>query len=75
MRPLSIRIAGTSVRRFFANSSGVAAVEFAYLAPLLMLMTFGTIEVARALTVHKRFQRATAMVGELIAREESLGAS
>lgn len=54
---------------FTSNREGVAAVEFAYIVPLLMLMTFGTFEIARALIVHKRFQRATAMVGDLVARE------
>jgi Flp pilus assembly protein TadG len=60
---------------FLINSYGVAAVEFAFLAPLLMVMTFGTIEISRALMVNKRFQRATAMVGDLIAREKQIGAT
>lgn len=61
--------------KFASDASGVAAVEFAYLAPLLMLMTFGTFEVSRALLVNKRFQRATAMVGDLVAREKQIGSS
>jgi Flp pilus assembly protein TadG len=70
MRGLSIFAA--RLRGFAKSTSGVAAVEFAYIAPLLMLMTFGTFEVTRALIVHKRFQRATAMVGDLVARESKL---
>jgi len=69
MRKLSTLNLKARARGFLADFSGVAAVEFAYLAPLLMLMTFGTFEMARALIVNKRFQRATAMVGDLIARE------
>jgi Flp pilus assembly protein TadG len=65
----------TRLRKFASDRSGVAAVEFAYLAPLLMLMTFGTFEVSRALLVNKRFQRATAMVGDLVAREKQIGSS
>lgn len=60
---------------FTADTSAVAAVEFALIAPLLMLMTFGTFEVARALVAHKRFQRATAMVGDLVSREKQIGSS
>ncbi|CAA2137319.1 TadE/TadG family type IV pilus assembly protein [Hyphomicrobium sp. ghe19] len=60
-------------RSLLRESSGVAAVEFAFLAPLLMLMTFGTFEITRALIVHKRFQKATAMIGDLVAREQQLG--
>lgn len=75
MRQLSILIAKARIRGFLDDVSGIAAVEFAYIAPLLMLMTFGTFEISRALIVNKRFQRATAMVGDLVSREEQLGAT
>lgn len=55
------------------NQSGVAAIEFAMLAPLLMLMTWGTLEISRAVMTYKRFQRVVAMVGDLVAREKQLG--
>jgi Flp pilus assembly protein TadG len=61
------------IDRFAASTSGVAAIEFAYLAPLLMLMTWGTLEISRGVMTHKRFQRVTAMVGDLVAREKQLG--
>lgn len=73
MRTTGLRSLRHRIRTFGAHRSGIAAVEFAYLAPLLMMMTFGTFEVARGLLVHKRFQRATSMVGDLVAREEQLG--
>lgn len=57
---------------FWRDQAGVAAVEFAFLVPVLMLMTFGTIELTRALIIHKRFQRSAAMVGDLVAREKQL---
>jgi Flp pilus assembly protein TadG len=75
LKQLSMCRAKASVRAFLLNSSGVAAVEFALLAPLLMLMTFGTFEITRALIAHKRFQRATAMVGDLVSREKQIGSS
>jgi Flp pilus assembly protein TadG len=58
---------------FKDNCAGVAAVEFAYLLPLLIVMTYGVIEASRAVMVHKRFQRAVAMVGDLVSREEAIG--
>lgn len=61
------------MRRFAIDRKGVAAVEFAYIAPLLILALFGTIEVSRAVMVHKRVQRVTAMIGDLVSREESIG--
>ena len=61
------------LRRFRASTAGVAAIEFAYILPLLVLMTVGVFEVSRGVLAHKRFQRATAMVGDLVAREQQLG--
>jgi Flp pilus assembly protein TadG len=58
---------------FKENCAGVAAVEFAYLLPLLVVMTYGVIEASRAVMIHKRFQRSVAMVGDLVAREEAIG--
>lgn len=57
------------IRSFAIATGGVALIEFALIVPILMLMTFGTLEIGRAIVVHKRFQRATAMVGDLVARE------
>ncbi len=62
------------VRSFGSDVSGVVAIEFALIAPLLMLMTFGTFEISRALIVHKRFQKSAAMIGDLVSREKQLGA-
>ena len=59
--------------RFARDKKGVATIEFAFLIPLLMLMAFGTFEIGRAVIVHKRLQRATDMVADLVAREEKLG--
>ena len=58
---------------FKENCAGVAAVEFAYLLPLLILMTYGVIEASRAVMMHKRFQRSVAMVGDLVSRKQAIG--
>jgi Flp pilus assembly protein TadG len=75
MKNVLIRRCKKYLLRTLHEVSGTAAIEFAYIAPLLMLMTFGTFEMTRALVAHKRFQRAAAMVGDLVAREEQLGAT
>jgi Flp pilus assembly protein TadG len=59
--------------RLWGNQRGAAAVEFAYLAPVLLLMLLGTIEMGRAINIDRHFVTATAMVGDLVAREEWLG--
>lgn len=63
------------IRSLVSDASGVAAIEFAIIAPVLMVMTFGTFEMSRALIVHKRFQKAAAIVGDLVSRQEQLGTS
>jgi Flp pilus assembly protein TadG len=64
-----------ALSRLWHHSQGGAAVEFAYLVPLLLLMLLGTIEIGRAINVHRHFAMATATTGDLVAREEWLGNS
>lgn len=59
-------------RRLADDTSGVAAVEFAFVLPILAIMLLGTVEVARAVDADRRFGNATAMVTDLIAREQEL---
>ena len=61
--------------RLWHDSRGAAAVEFAYLAPLLVLMLLGTIELGRAINMDRHFTMATATTADLVAREEWLGTS
>lgn len=63
----------SALRKFAEATAGVAIIEFALLVPIMMLMAFGTMEVTNAVLAHKRFQRATAMVADLVSREQKLG--
>jgi Flp pilus assembly pilin Flp len=63
----------TNLQALAADIKGVAAVEFAYIAPLLILALFGTVEVSRGVMMHKRFQRVSAMIGDLVSREQTIG--
>lgn len=63
------------IASFARDRKGVAAVEFAYIAPLLILALFGTIEVSRAVLMHKKFQRVSAMIGDLVSREQTVGSA
>lgn len=55
------------------RNDGFAAAEFALLAPVLVLMYLGTVEVTRAVHIDRQFTSATALTAELVAREEELG--
>jgi len=54
---------------------GMAAVEFGYLAPLMLIMMIGTFEVSRAISMDRRFGMITAMTSDLIAREKTINDS
>lgn len=57
------------------NSDGVAAIEFAFIAPVMLIMMFGVFEIARAYAAHRRFSQATYMIGDLITREEKISST
>lgn len=64
-----------SLRSLRADTYGGAAIEFGLLAPLLMLMLLGTIELGRAIANNRHFVAAVTTAGDLVSREEYLGAS
>jgi Flp pilus assembly pilin Flp len=72
-RPL--RVVQKRFRRFVRDARGSAAVEFAYLVPVILLMLIGTVEVSRALMIDRRFGLATSMVADLVGREEAVTAA
>lgn len=65
-----------AARRFAArlctSDEGVAAVEFGLLAPLLLLMLIGTIELSRAISMDRKFGAVTSTLADLIAREKTV---
>ena len=67
--------ARASVFALAGDTRGAAAVEFAFLLPLLTLMLLGTMELGRAVNMDREFTIATGMTGDLVAREQFLGTS
>ncbi len=64
-----------SLGLLWRDSRGAAAIEFAYMAPLLLLLLLGTVEAGRAIDMNRHFAMATQAVGDLVAREQELGTS
>lgn len=62
-------------RDFRLDVRGIAAVEFGFIAPILIVMLLGTIEVTRAISIDRRFSLVTSTVADLITREEALTAT
>ena len=54
--------------RFHRNERGVAAVEFALIMPVLLLLYFGSMEASVLFTADKRVNTISATVGDLVAQ-------
>ncbi len=67
---LNLSRLGRLFRRFRRNRSGVAAVEFALLVPIMVIMYVGTVEVTEAVYVDRRVTLTTRVAGDMIARDE-----
>lgn len=67
-----IKRAKRLLRRFVTAKTGAVAIEFAYLAPVLMLMIGGTIEASRAISMNRKFSLVTSMMADMVAREEDV---
>jgi Flp pilus assembly protein TadG len=59
-------------RRLGVNESGVAAIEFAFIAPIMFFMLIGTVELSQAITVDRRVLVAASTTADLVAREDTL---
>lgn len=72
-RLLSGLWAGTA--SFRLDRRGIAAVEFAFIAPLLLAMYFVTMEVAQGIETNKKVNRLSSMVADLIAQQTDVSTS
>ncbi len=57
-----------NAERLVKDKRGVAAVEFAFLAPILLIMYFLTMEASQAIETNKKVSRLGSMVADLIAQ-------
>lgn len=64
-----------AMRGFAGDRRGVAAVEFAFLVPVILFLLIGVFEVSRAVAMDRRFDLVTSMVADLVAREENISAA
>jgi Flp pilus assembly protein TadG len=69
------RLALGPVRRFLRDASGVAAVEFAMLAPVLLLMYFATVQVTQGVILNRKTTLAAATVGNIVAQYTTISQS
>jgi len=66
-RPARRRLAG-----FWRDSRGVSAVEFAFIAPVMILFYFGMCELTQAMIAQRRLSHIAASIGDVVARDTQL---
>lgn len=54
------------LHRFKDEAKGVAAIEFAFIAPLMLIMYVGTMEVSNAVSANRKLSRVSSTVGDLL---------
>lgn len=70
------RLIAALIGRLRRSEAGVAAVEFALILPVMLLVYIGTLEASTLITVDRKVQSVAGAIGDLSARvEDSLSAS
>lgn len=59
-------------RRLIRNRRGLAALEFALVAPLLVLLLFGSVELTEVLNCNRRAENTTASLADIVARDTEI---
>jgi Flp pilus assembly pilin Flp len=60
------------MNRFFNDKKGVAAVEFALILPLMLVLFFGTFEVTQAIMASRKLQNVVRVVTDLTGQYNTL---
>lgn len=60
---------------FARCTSGVAAVEFALIAPMMFMLFVGSVEFSQAITVDRRVTQVASSTADLVARERTITTS
>jgi len=61
--------------RFCCDRRGVAAVEFAFIVPVLLIMYFMTMEASQAIETSKKVSRIGSMVADLVTQQQTITAA
>ena len=56
--------------RFAGHETGIAAVEFSLILPILVVLWIGGVEVTQALSVDRRLNNLASSIGDLVARSK-----
>lgn len=68
LRILPASLAG----RFGADASGVSAVEFAILLPIMLVLFLGGVEISNALTIQRKVTSLTSSLSDLVSQAKTI---
>ncbi len=63
------------VRKIAREKSGVAAIEFAMVAPIVFALFLGTLELSQAITADRRVTQIASSVADLVARTRQISSN
>jgi len=72
---LKTRLLSSLPSRFARNQEGVAAIEFTFIAPVMIFMYFGMAEIATAISVDRKISHSANVAGDLATQTESVSAA
>lgn len=58
------------LRRLLRDRRGAGAIEFAFIAPVMIVLYIGAVEVTAAMSVNKKLARASSTVADLLTQEQ-----
>jgi Flp pilus assembly protein TadG len=58
------------IKRFRDDKAGAAAIEFAFIAPLLITMYLGTMEISQGVEINKKVARSAGVIGDLLGQKD-----
>ncbi|MDG4873903.1 pilus assembly protein [Mesorhizobium sp. WSM4935] len=68
----ALRGISPKVERFCRDRRGVAAIEFAFIVPVLLIMYFITMEASQAIETSKKVGRIGSMVADLVTQQQTV---
>lgn len=71
-RPLKKTLLASLPLNFLRNKDGIAAIEFAFIAPVMLFMYFGMAEVATAISIDRQISHSANVAGDLATQSETV---
>jgi len=63
------------LRAFLRDRRAAAAIEFAFVAPVLLVLYMATLEVSLAIDTNKKLARTASLVGDLVTQQQDINKS